>query len=255
MNGLRLNGRFLWAGLVACVATAIWGSLAFVCSVLRLPHDWAHLCSRIWARWILWASGVRVEIRGLENLPTTPAVLVANHQGIFDILAVLGHFPRPPVFVAKHTIFKVPVLGQAMAAVGHIPVNRGDSAEAIASINRGGERLRANRDQVVFFPEGTRTRDGQMKPFKKGAFIFALQTGLPLVPFAIEGSYQALPPEQFRIVPGIMSVQILPEISHTDMDLDDKDQLMALAEAQISTAVTRLQQREALASGKLESKR
>lgn len=241
MKGLRLNGRFLWAGLIACIATAIWGSLAFVCSMLRLPHDWAHLCSRIWARWILSASDVQVEILGLENLPSTPAVLVANHQGIFDILAVLGHFPRPPVFVAKHTIFKVPVLGQAMAAVGHIPVNRGDSAEAIASINRGGERLRANGDQVVFFPEGTRTRDGHMKPFKKGAFIFALQTGLPLVPFAIEGSYQTLPPEQFRIVSGRIQIQILPAIPHDDLDLEGKEELMTRAETQITKAVDRLQ--------------
>jgi 1-acyl-sn-glycerol-3-phosphate acyltransferase len=148
----------------------------------------------------------------LEDLPATPAVLVGNHQGMFDILVLMKYLPRPPVFVAKQELFRIPVLGPGMRAFGHISVDRKNSEKAIASIQTGKEQLLKYQQQVIFFPEGTRTRDGKMLPFKKGAFVFALESGLPIVPFCVRGSYEALPPGVKVVRPGLIEVAFLTPI-------------------------------------------
>jgi 1-acyl-sn-glycerol-3-phosphate acyltransferase len=132
-----------------------------------------------------------------------------------------------------------------MRAVGHIPVNRSHPEKAIASIQRGTQKLRKHGDQVVFFPEGTRTRNGQLLPFKKGAFVFAIESQLPLVPFAIEGSFRALPPGQRCLHSGMIRVQFLPPVDTTGLTRDDRDPLMQSTARQIGTALESLNTAEA----------
>jgi len=240
MKTPHVNGRYVWASLVTAWKTLIFGSLAIIYVMLRCPRHWLDTCSRSWSDGILAASGIRVNIEGLEHLPESSCVLVGNHQGIFDILALMSHLPRPPVFVAKHTLFRVPLLGQAMKAAGHIPVNRSNSAKAIASIQAGTAKVRVHGDHVVFFPEGTRTRNGHMLPFKKGAFVFALESGLPLVPFAIEGSYRALPPGKRIIHSGLITVRILPAIETSAYTLEQRDQLLQDVHDRIAHAMLEL---------------
>lgn len=245
MSAPRVNGRFILVGALTAVITVLMGTPAMICGVLGLPRRWLHTFSRIWARTILKGSGIEVELRGLEHLPASPAVLVGNHQGMFDILVLLGHLDPPPVFVAKHTLFWIPLFGQAMRAVGHIPVNRSHPDKAIASIQRGTQKLQKHGDHVVFFPEGTRTRNGQLLPFKKGAFVFAIESQLPLVPFAIEGSFRALPPGQRCLHRGMIRVKFLPPVDTTGLSRDDRDQLLLDTERQIGTALESLNTAEA----------
>lgn len=245
MSAPRVNGRFVLVGALTAVITLLMGTPALICGVLGMPRRWLHTFSRIWARTILKGSGIQVELRGLEHLPTSPAVLVGNHQGMFDILVLLGHLDPPPVFVAKHTLFWIPLFGQAMRAVGHIPVNRSNPEKAIASIQRGTKKLQKHGDQVVFFPEGTRTRNGQLLPFKKGGFVFAIESQLPLVPFAIEGSFRALPPGQRCLHSGMIRVQFLAPVDTTGLTLAQRDQLMQDTQQQIASALESLNNAEA----------
>jgi len=235
------NFRWLLAGLVAVFYTFFVASFTLIVAIFHGPLTWLNALSALWARRILQAARVRVDVTGLEYFPEQAAIFVGNHQGALDILALMAYLPDPPVFVAKQEIFRIPLMGRAMSAVGHIAVNRKDSPKAIASINQGAQKLRDRGQNVVFFPEGTRTRDGQMLPFKKGAFVFALQSGLPIVPFAIVGSYEALPPNHKVLNPGTIRVQLLPPIDPTQYTVEQRDQLTQDTYAVIEAAVHQIQ--------------
>ncbi|HEY9839058.1 MAG: lysophospholipid acyltransferase family protein [Candidatus Sericytochromatia bacterium] len=238
----RVNGRFVFASLAACLFTLLFGSLVTLGALLHLPRAWIDRGCQLWGRWILSCASVRVRFEGLEHLPAGSAVLVGNHQGMFEIIALIAYLPRQPKFVAKAEVFRIPLFGQALRVLGHIAVERDNPDKAIASIRKGTAQLRARGDQVVFFPEGTRTRDGRLKPFKKGAFVFALESGLPLIPFAVEGSYQALPPKQKVIHPGLIRIRFLPQINTTPFNFETRDQLRDLASDKIARAVDQLRQ-------------
>lgn len=245
----RLNGRYIYASFHAALATFIFGIMVMIFTLFRAPLKWSEWASVCWARWILWASGMEVRLYGLKNLPATPAVLVGNHQGMFDILVLMKYLPRPPVFVAKQELFRIPVLGPGMRAFGHISVDRKNSEKAIASIQTGTEQLLKHQQQVIFFPEGTRTRNGKMQPFKKGAFVFALESGLPIVPFCVRGSYEALPPGVKVVRPGLIEVTFLPPVEpSTYVSFPNKEDLIqhvyTLIENQLIEMETNFSERE-----------
>ena len=223
----ELNFRFIYASLHALLATTVLGSTAIVGVCLRMPLQWLEAISWLWAHWILWGAGIRVRITGLEHLPAHPVVMIGNHQGLLDILALIQNLPHPPVFVAKKELFSIPIFGPALHFLGHIPIDRKDSAKAIQSIQMGTAQLKKNNQQIVFFPEGTRTRDGSLGEFKKGAFVFALESHLPLVPFVIRGSYEALPPGKKIVRSGWIDVEFLSPVDTRDYPVADKERLRA----------------------------
>lgn len=231
------NGRFLWASLVTIIVTFTCASAALLAVLFRAPRPILDAISRTWAQRILQACGIRVELSDVHELPSDSAILVGNHQGMLDILALMSALPHPPVFAAKAELFRIPLFGQAMRAMGHIPIYRGDRQKAIASINRGARTLQKKGHQLAFFPEGTRSRDGKIHAFKKGAFVFALESKLPLVPFAINGSYQCCPPGKKRVYAGVIQLKILPLKDTQNYTLDQRDALTEDVRAAIIEAV------------------
>ncbi len=149
------------------------------------------MAQRLWASVLLALVGIRVRVRELVPIDWSRAhVICANHASIFDILALARVVPPPFRFVAKRELLRWPFIGWALRPAGQIVIDRSDRAGALRSIAEAA--LRRIRGQVIFFVEGTRTRTGQLLPFKKGAFHFAVDNRLPVLPVAVRGSYAAL---------------------------------------------------------------
>jgi 1-acyl-sn-glycerol-3-phosphate acyltransferase len=153
----------------------------------------------------LWLAGVRVDVRGLEKIPHGCAVVyMANHQGNCDPPALLAILPRVMV-MAKKEFFRIPILGRAMLACRFIPVDRKNREQAVRAVERAVGALRAG-DSFLVCPEGTRSPDGRLQPFKKGVFVMALKAGAPILPISISGSNKIMAKRKFVIRPGVVRV-------------------------------------------------
>jgi 1-acyl-sn-glycerol-3-phosphate acyltransferase len=172
-----------------------------------------HSCARFWSRGLLWAACIRLEVEGLDQVPMDgPVIYMGNHQGNFDINSLTLAIPRLFSWVAKEELFRVPVFGAAMRRAGYIPLDRSDGRKAIKSIRKAADRI-ASGTSVVIFPEGTRTVDGSLLPFKRGAFMLAGKAGVPIVPFTINGSREINPRNKLELYPGTIRVSFSAPIA------------------------------------------
>jgi len=196
----RLRAAAVWTAIV--LLTVGFGLPAIFAAYLPPRGDWFLRFARGWARSVLAVSGVSIEVLHRERLPREGSfVVAANHESFADIVVILSVVPLQIRFLAKRSIFRVPVLGWSIAAAGFIPVDRGDPSGSAAAVDAALERLRRGRSLVVF-PEETRTRTGELLPFKKGAALLALRAGLPLLPMGLAGTRQVLPRGRFVMTPG-----------------------------------------------------
>ncbi|UFS72271.1 1-acyl-sn-glycerol-3-phosphate acyltransferase [Geomonas sp. RF6] len=196
----RLYLLFLVTFTLFCSAGAVIGGL--IDKSGALSHSWA----RFWAFGCLKGGGIGLDVRGAELVPTDgPVIYMGNHQGNFDILALTRAIPRRFSWVAKEELFRIPLFGGAMRRAGYIPLDRSDGRKALKSIQQAAAVISAGRS-VVIFPEGTRTLDGTLLPFKRGAFILAAKAGVPIVPFTINGSREINPPHTTILNPGTISI-------------------------------------------------
>ena len=187
-----VRAAFLWAGIA--LATVLFGLPALAAAFVPPRGDWFLRFARGWSRTILAMSGVPVRIVGRERLAAAgrgSLVVVANHESFADIVVLLSSLPMQVRFLAKRSVFSIPVLGWSIRAAGFIPVDRGDRSRSAATFEAALARLAGGRS-VVVFPEETRTRTGELLPFKKGAALLALRSGLPLLPVGIAGTRRVL---------------------------------------------------------------
>jgi 1-acyl-sn-glycerol-3-phosphate acyltransferase len=206
--------------------TLICAPAAIVVSFLRKGGNFAHLVGRFWARSIVFVSRVKVSVRGLEYIdPSAAYVYMANHQSMFDILTLLGYLPVQFRWLAKMELFQIPVFGYSMARVGYISIDRSNRKSAYKSLQEAAQKI-AQGVSVVVFPEGTRSTDGQIKPFKVGGFYLAIRSGRPIVPVVIFGSHHVMPKGMLRIRPGGILLSINPPIDTTPYNNKTKEVLM-----------------------------
>jgi 1-acyl-sn-glycerol-3-phosphate acyltransferase len=200
-----LHSVALWMWLaVWCVA---WITLATMVAVVSSETALA-MARWFWARPILFLAGARLQVDPLPDVDwDRPHVYVMNHQSNLDIPVAFAVLPANLRFVAKHSLAYVPFLGWYMAITGMIFVNRGDGRKAVSSMRRAGERIRAGAN-IIVFPEGTRSRDGKVLPFKKGPFALALEARVPIVPVALEGSGAVQPAKAWIVHPGTIRVKV-----------------------------------------------
>jgi 1-acyl-sn-glycerol-3-phosphate acyltransferase len=194
--------------LAFLVATPIFGLPVVVWGLLRPRRNVLLRFGRPWSRILLAAAGARTTLQGAEHVPQGPCLFAANHQSLLDIPALFLVLPDNARFLAKESLFRIPVLGWAMTASGCIPIDRSNRARAVRTLREAAERVRGGRS-VVFFPEGTRSKDGKLAPFKKGGFHLALAAGVPVVPVAIAGSHRILPPGSLHVRPGPLRVHLM----------------------------------------------
>jgi 1-acyl-sn-glycerol-3-phosphate acyltransferase len=171
--------------------------------------DWI---SHAWARQMIGLAGGRVEVTGTENLPARGGMLfVANHQGAFDIPLLIGFLPGVRGFVSKKENFRLPIVRSWMRLLGCVIIDRADLRQSAGAIARGVRDLRSGRSLVIF-PEGTRSKSGQLQRFKEGSFKLATRSGVPIVPLTIDGSYRLFESHGNRITPGIIRLHIHPPL-------------------------------------------
>ena len=196
-----------------------------------------HASARQWARGCLWLGGVRVRIEGVEHLPAQgPVVYMSNHQGNFDIPVLFASLPVQFRWLAKAELFRIPLFGLTMRIAGYIPVERQDRRLAIQSMNLAAQQVAAGTS-IMIFPEGTRSPDGALLPFKKGGFVLALQAQAPIVPIAIDGSAALMIKSSWRIRSGEVRLRIFPAIPTAGLGMKDRDALLAQVEARIASAL------------------
>lgn len=160
----------------------------------------------LWSGAILALAGVRLSVDGVDNIPRGRAVIfMSNHQGAFDIPALQRAVPAEFRWVAKKSLFKIPLIGWAMSVAGHIPIERENSVSAFKSLDAAADRIRRGVS-VVIFPEGTRSQSDELLPFKRGAFMLAAKSGAPVVPVAIKGTKGILKRGGFFITPSDVRV-------------------------------------------------
>lgn len=187
--------------------TVIFALLAILTSWIPPRGLWVTLVARLWARCLVAAAGVRVEVELDPAIdPARGYVFLANHQSYFDIPALLATLPGQVRFAAKRSLFRIPIFGWSLAAGGFIPVDRADRSQARDVFAAAGERLREGIS-VLFFPEGTRSADGRLLPFQRGGFLVALKSGLPVVPVGISGAREVLPRHTLVIRPGTIRIR------------------------------------------------
>jgi 1-acyl-sn-glycerol-3-phosphate acyltransferase len=170
------------------------------------------------------AVGVRVRVRGLERIPQGACLFVANHTSSADAPAVVGAIPRRIAVILKESLFKWPIVGQAFSAAHFIPVNRGNRESAIASVEKASEALRAGQSFLIY-PEGTRSPDGRLQRFKKGAAVMAIHAGVPVVPTVCSGAHRVMEKRSMVIRPGEIVVEFLEPIDSSKYSLEQRDSL------------------------------
>lgn len=199
---------FKW--ILIAIYTVAFGIPATVVSLLA-PDLIQKYCVRPWSRMILLTAGVKVRIEGLENLPNEPCVIMFNHQSYFDIFAFASVLPIEWRALMKVELLKVPFVGWVAKASGHHFINRDNSIKSMREIEKIAEKIR-NGHSVVIAPEGTRSEDGKLLPFKPGGFVLAIRSGTPVVPMVIDGGSRIMPTHSLKIKSGEIKITILPQI-------------------------------------------
>ena len=198
------------------------GFFSVLCIItgITLGPDPANIVAVTWARICCAIVPIQVAIRGKKNLKSHDSyVIVANHQSMADIPVLHGFLGLNIKWIMKQELGRVPIFGTACRALGCIYVDRKNPDLAIKSIEEARKRL-SSKASVLFFAEGTRSRDGRVLAFKKGAFRFALETGLPILPVTIKNSLQILPSDSVEIMPGQVDIVI-----HRPLEPDDYRQM------------------------------
>ncbi len=180
--------------------------------------------------------GVRVRAEGLENIPPGVCIFVANHSSNADPPAVVGAIPRRISILAKDSLFHIPIVSRAFRLARFVPVNRADREAAIASVDEAVEYLKEGVSFLIY-PEGTRSLDGRLLPFKKGAFVMAIKAGVPVVPVAVVGAHRVMRKKELVIHPGEIVVRFQPPIDASAYALEQRGELAARAHASLATGL------------------
>lgn len=206
--------RALWMVFWMTIATFTYGGMAIVLALFGVRGHLFVAWSRQWARIALWSSGSRAVAHGMEHVkPGEPFILVANHVSWFDVFAIAVLLKVDFHFVAKKELERVPVFGMAWKAAGHISIDRSNRERAVESLRVAGLQMREQRSVVIIFAEGTRSRTGRLQPFKKGAFVLAHETGIPIIPTVVTGSYDIMRPDTFSVRPATIHVYFEPPVT------------------------------------------
>lgn len=207
-----------------CLSTILFGSIAASLAFITNDRIASYVGGVIWARINSWMTPMFVKVSGRKNIDINQSyVVIANHQSAFDIFVLYGFLNIDFKWVMKQEARKLPGIGIGCEKVGHIFIDRTDHDSAIKSLNTAKKKI-VNGTSIIFFPEGTRSSDGIIRDFKKGAFKMALDLDLPILPVTIIGTKEILPNKTLDLFPGKVSMRIHEPISiesYSDVNIDE----------------------------------
>ncbi len=218
--------RMTWVFFHMVISIFVMGTIVLLFWPFDRGRKLIGLWEKIWSRWFLWAAGIKWTVEGAENLdPDEKYIFVGNHSSALDIPLFLASLPGTKVFMAKKELFNIPYFGWVMRGMGCIPVDRKNRIKARASVDDALKRLDRRNLNLILYPEGTRSRDGRLLPFKRGGFRMAIRSGMPVVPVAIIGANRVLPPKAMSLTPGKIRVTIGEAIPTTGLNADDRENI------------------------------
>ena len=200
--------RVLFLILTAAVLTVFLAPPGCVFSLFDRSGRWASSFQRAWVYGLFRLNGIRIRVQGRENIKeSNPSILISNHASLLDIPAIVAAVPLPVRFIAKRSLIWFPIFGWFMYFARHVLIDRASAVSAAKSLKKA-SRLMKQGISVVVFPEGTRSPDGEVKEFKRGAFLLALQSRVPIVPISISGTYEMLPRTGCCFWPGTIDLKM-----------------------------------------------
>jgi len=212
---------------VLVISTTVSALMALIGGIFNHYSKYATAVFRTWARSLVWAAGIKLEVTGLENVePDESYILIANHQSHMDIPVLTWGLPIPQRIIAKKELFKIPFLGWGMKAVGMLSIDRSNRKQSFETLKEAEEIIKTYRLSILAFPEGTRSNDGKIHPFKKGPFILAINTGLPLLPVSVSGTRKIIPKGKISLRAGRVKVHIHPPVATKNLNLGDRNKLV-----------------------------
>lgn len=226
----RLLFSLLWTIPLSLSTTAAMITFSF--AVLPFTsREWQVNWFRRWARTMLRICGVTVRVHGGGSLAAGQNYIFAsNHISLIDSPTLVAFIPKPLCFVAKKELFSVPFMGWYLHRQGHVPIERGDPKAALRSLNDAAKAIEQGRKSVLMFPEGTRSKTGEMQPFKEGISLLAIRSGTPVVPVAVRGTQAVMPSKALTITPGAVDLFIGEPIDVSGYEARNRAELTARLE-------------------------
>ena len=204
------------------LATIGLGTLSLLASLADRTGSKAHRCAQWWSRFILWTSGVRLEHRGALPPPGQRCIFVANHSSFYDIPILFAAVPRQLRIIAKATLGRIPFIGWHLHRSGHLLVYRHNPG---ASIFKKMQRMTHQGAALIVFPEGGRTEDGELLPFKPGVFLLAIENDLAIVPLSVSGGREVMPIGRLMVRPATVRITVHEPISTATLERGDARRL------------------------------
>lgn len=180
--------------------------------------------------------GVQVKVSGIDRIPVGACLFVANHTSSADAPAVVGAIPRRIAILLKKSLFTYPIVGQAFTLAHFVPVERGNHESAIASLEKATEAMKAGQSFLIY-PEGTRSNDGRLGEFKRGAAVMAIKAGVPIVPMVCAGAHKVMEKRSLVIHPGVIMVEFLEPIDSSQYTFERRDELNQRVHAAMAAAL------------------
>jgi 1-acyl-sn-glycerol-3-phosphate acyltransferase len=232
--------RTLFFYIVLVFSTFVHGGGSILAALLGIKrrgiYDWG---TQGWSVWNLWAAGTPLDARGIDKVPAGPVVYASNHSSMFDIWALSAALPGSTRFVAKQELTKIPFFGSAMVSAGHVTIDRFNRGKAFEAYERAAATIKSGISTIVF-PEGTRSRTGELLPFKNAPFGLAIAAQVPLVPVYVHNTFEILPKGAWRLRRRPIRILVGEPIATAGLTLDDRDRLRERTRAAIEVLRARV---------------
>lgn len=210
--------------------------LLILWTLLARDANFMYFTAMRYLRFLNRLVGIRVRVEGLEHIPASVCVFASNHASNIDPPTLFPSIPRRVSILAKKQVFHIPILNAAMRLAGIIPVDREDREAAAASVDLAVKHLKEGLSFCVY-PEGTRSRDGRLKAFKRGTFVMAIQAGVPIVPVALIGTQHLMRKGGWTIHPGEVFIHFLPPVAAAAYSFEQRGQLLEVVHERIAAAL------------------